>query len=275
MGSVSLVSKDGGNSVLEVRNTGASESSVGCHGSRADAPGAQSWVIHNSMASEPLDNEQIGSNYRVSVPGTSAFEEIGVNGNSRASVLGIIAHSREPQISRLRGTASSARSAEVFMSNLNNTETSVTSTLSYSRQEMGVGVSLQVDKARKLCAGMGIPRVSAWVTGETPTRATPQLQSGNTPMRATPHAQPGPAQPSWMDWPGSTYPAGAIPTYPPYDTFTTLSATYVQNQNCQPDVGTWASAAAGQSQDIMSVSTIAPDTLKGREKKHCKCSLER
>ena len=80
----------------------------------------------------------------------------------------------------------------MFMSNLYNTETSVTSTLSYSRPEMGVGVSLQVD--------------------------------------------------------------------------TVLSETYVQSQNCQPDVGTWASAAAGQSRDIMSVSTIAPVTLKGRDK---------
>ena len=165
----------------------------------------------------------------------------------------------EPQISRLRGTASGARSSEVFMSNLYNTETSVTSTLSYSRPEMGVGVSLQVDTVR-------IPRVSAWVTGDTPTGATPQVQLGETPMRVTPHAQPRPAQPSWMDWPDSTYPAGAIPTYPSYGTFTTLSATYVQSQNCQPDVGTWASAAAGQSRDIMSVSTIAPVTLKGRDK---------
>ena len=93
VGSVSLVSKDGGNSALEVRNTGASESSVGCQGPRADAPGAQSWVICNSMASEPLDNEQIRSNFRASVPGTSAFREIGVNGNYRASVLGTIAPS--------------------------------------------------------------------------------------------------------------------------------------------------------------------------------------
>ena len=238
VGSVSLVSKDGGNSVLEVRNTGASESSVDCQGSRADAPGAQSWVTRNSMASEPLAKEQIRSNSRVSVPGTLAFRDIGVNGNSRASVLGTIAPSREPQISRLRGTASGARSSEVFMSNLYNTETSVTSTLSYSRPEMGVGVSLQVDTARKLFAGMGIPRVSAWVTGDTPTGATPRVQLGDTPMRATPHAQPRPAQPSWMDWPDSTYPAGAIPTYPSYGTFTTLSATYVQSQNCQPDVST-------------------------------------
>ena len=113
---------------------------------------------------------------------------------------------------------------------------------------------------------MGIPRVSAWVTGDTPTGATPQVQLGDTPMRVTPHAQPRPAQPSWMDWPDSTYPAGAIPTYPSYGTFTTLSATYVQSQNCQPDVGTWAFAAAGQSMDTMSVSTIAPVTLKGRHK---------
>ena len=131
---------------------------------------------------------------------------------------------------------------------------------------MGVGVSLQVDTVRKLLAGMGIPRVSAWVTGDTPTGATPQVQLGDTPMRVTPHAQPRPAQPSWMDWPDSTYPGGAIPTDPSYGTFTTLSATYVQSQNCQPDVGTWASAAAGQSRDIMSVSTIAPVTLKGRDK---------
>ena len=266
VGSVSLVSRDGGNSDLEVQDTGAFELGAGCQGSRADAPGAQFWVTRNSLASEPLDNEQIRSNSRVSVPGTSAFREICVNGNSRASVLGTIAPSREPQISRLRGTASGARSSEVFMSNLYKTETSVTSTLSYSRPEMGVGVSLQVDTARKLFAGMGIPRVSAWVTEDTPTGATPQVQLGDTPMRVTPHAQPRPAQPSWMDWPDSTYPAGAIPTYPSYGTFTTLSVTYVQSQNCQPDVGTWASAAAGQSRDVMSVSTIAPVTLKGREK---------
>ena len=207
VGSVSLVSKDGGNSVLEVRNTGASESSIDCQGSRADAPGAQSWVTRNFMASEPLDNEQIRSNSRVSVPGTSAFGEIGVDGNSKASVLGTIAPSLEPQISRVRGIASGARSSEVFMSNFYNTETSVTSTLSYSRPEVGVGVSLQVDAVR-------IPRVSAWVTGDTPTGATPRVQLGDTPMRATPHAQPRPAQPSWMDWPDSTYPTGAIPTYP-------------------------------------------------------------
>ena len=265
VGSVSLVTRDGENSVLEVQDTGASELDVGCQGSRANAPGAQSWVTHNSMASEPLDNEQTRSNSKVSVPGTSAFREIGVNGNSRASVLGTIAPSREPQISRLRGTASGARSSEVFMSNLNNTETSVTSMLSYSRPEMGVGVSLQVDTVRKLLAGTGRPRVSAWVTGDTPTGATPRVQLVDTPMRATPHAQPRPAQPSWMDWPDSTYPTGAIPTYPSYGTFTTLSATYVQSQNCQSDVGTWTSAAAGQSRDIMSVSTIAPVTLKGRD----------
>ena len=97
--------RDHGNSVLEVRNTGASESSVGCQGSGADAPGAQSWGTHNSMASEPLNNEQSRSNTRVSVPGTSAFEEIGVNGNSRAPVLGTTAPNLEPQISHLRGTA--------------------------------------------------------------------------------------------------------------------------------------------------------------------------
>ena len=218
------------------------------------------------MASEPLDNEQIRNNSRVSVPGTSAFREIGVNGNPRASVLGTIAPGLEQQISRLRGTAPGARSSEVFMSNFCNTETSVTNTLSYSRSEMGVGVSLQVDTVRKLLAGMGIPRVSVWVTGDTPKGATPQVHFGDTPMRVTPHAQPRPAQPSWMDWPDSTYPAGAIPTYTSYGTFTTLSTTYVQSQNCQPDVGTWASAAAGQSRDIMSVSTIVRVTLKGRDK---------
>ena len=120
--------RDHGNSVLEVRNTGASESSVGCQGSGADAPGAQSWGTHNSMASEPLNNEQIRSNSRVSVPGTSAFEEIGVNGNSRAPVLSTTAPNLEPQISCLRGTAPSARSSEVFMSNIYNTEASVTTT---------------------------------------------------------------------------------------------------------------------------------------------------
>ena len=114
VGSVSLVTRDGENSVLEVQDTGASELNVGCQGYRANAPGAQSWVTHNSMASEPLDNEQTRSNSKVSVPGTSAFREIGVNGNSRASVLGTIAPSREPQISRLRGTASGARSSEVL-----------------------------------------------------------------------------------------------------------------------------------------------------------------
>ena len=86
VGSVSLVSRDGENSVLEVQDTGASELGAGCQGSRADAPGTQSWVICNSMASEALDNEQIRCNSRVSVPGTLAFREIGVNGNSRAPV---------------------------------------------------------------------------------------------------------------------------------------------------------------------------------------------
>ena len=155
--------RDHGNFVLEVRSAGASESSVGCQGSGAYAPGAQSWGTHNSMASEPLNNEQSRSNSRVTVPGTSAFEEIGVNGNSRAPVLGTTAPNLEPQISRLRGTAPGNRSSEVFMSNIYNTEASVTTTLSNSMPEMGGGGSLQSETVRKSLVGMGMPRVSVEV----------------------------------------------------------------------------------------------------------------
>ena len=224
--------RDHGNSVLEVRNTGASESSVGCQGSGADAPGAQSWGTHNSMASEPLNNEQSRSNTRVSVPGTSAFEEIGVNGNSRAPVLGTTAPNLEPQISPLRGTALSARSSEVFMSNIYNTEASVTTTLSNSMPGMGGGGSLQSETVRKSLVGMGMPRVSAWVTGETPVGVTPQAQPVDTPMGGTLHAQPRSMQPSWMDLPDSTHPASAIATYPSPGAYITGSATYAHNLDC-------------------------------------------
>ena len=114
--------RDDVNSVLEVRNTGASESSEGCQGSWADTPGAQSWGTCNSMASEPLNNDQSRSNSMVSVPGTLAFEEIGVSGYSRSPVLGTTAPNLEPHLSRLRGTAPGARFSEVFMSNIYNTE---------------------------------------------------------------------------------------------------------------------------------------------------------
>ena len=253
--------RDHGNSVLEVRNTGASESSVGCQGSGADAPGAQSWGTHNSMASEPLNNEQSRSNTRVSVPGTSAFEEIGVNGNSRAPVLGTTAPNLEPQISHLRGTAPSARSSEVFMSNIYNTEASVTTTLSNSMPGMGGGGSLQSETVRKSLVGMGMPRVSAWVTGETPVGVTPQAQPVDTPMGGTLHAQPRSMQPSWMDLPDSSHPASAIATYPSPGAYITGSATYAHNLDCQTDAGARASAAAGQSSGVMSMSTIAPVTL--------------
>ena len=215
---------------MEVRNTGASESSVGCQGSGADAPGAQSWGTNNAMAFEPLNNEQSRSNSRVSVPGTSAFEEIGVNGNSRAPVLGRTAPNIE--LSRLRGTAPSARSSEVFMSNIYNTEASVMTTLSNSMPGMGGGGSLQSETIRKSLVGMGMPRVSAWVTGETPTGVTPK-------------AQPGSMQPSWICLPDSTHPASAIATYPSPGAYITGSATYAHNLDCQTDVGPGASAAAG------------------------------
>ena len=94
------------------------------------------------MATEPLDNKQIRSNSRVSVPAISAFRVIDANGNSRASVLGTAAPNLEPQISKLRGTAPGARSSEVFMSIIYNTEASVASTSSKSIPEMGGGVSL-------------------------------------------------------------------------------------------------------------------------------------
>ena len=253
--------RDHGNSVLEVRSTGASESSVGCQGSGADAPGTQSWGTHNSMASEPLNNEQSRSNSRVSVPGTSAFEEIGVNGNSRAPVLGTTAPNLEPQISRLRGTAPGARSSEVLMSNIYNTEASVTTTFSNSLPEMGGGGLLQSETVRKSLVGMGMPRVSAWVTGATPMGVTPQGQPGDTPMGGTLHAQPRSMQPSWMDLPDSTHPASVIPTYPSPGTYIAGAATYARSLDCQTDVGARASAAAGQSSGMTSMSTIAPVTL--------------
>ena len=160
-------------------------------------------------------------------------------------MLGTTAPNLEPQISHLRGTAPSARSSEVFMSNIYNTEASVTTTLSNSMPGMGGGGSLQSETVRKSLVGMGMPRVSAWVTGETPVGVTPQAQPVDTPMGGTLHAQPRSMQPSWMDLPDSTHPASAIATYPSPGAYITGSATYAHNLDCQTDAGARASAAAG------------------------------
>ena len=130
------------------------------------------------------------------------------------------------------------------------TKASVMGTLSNSMLEMGVGVSLQFCQKIACWYGfakvysalvtggthrgttpqsqlgdttMGIAKFSAWVTGDTHRGATPQSQLWDTPMRIAPPAQPRSAQPYWLDWPNSTFPAGAVPTYPSHGTFTAWS----------------------------------------------------
>ena len=147
--------RDDGNSVLEVRNTGASESSVGCQGSGADGPGAQSWGTRNSMASEPLNNVQIRINSKVSVLGTLGFGEVDANDNSRALVLGTTVPNLETRLSRFRGTALGAQSSEVFMSNIYNTDASVTSTVSNSVPEMGGGCFVAIWDSQKIACWYG------------------------------------------------------------------------------------------------------------------------
>ena len=80
-------------------------------------------------------------------------------------------------------------------------------------------------------------------------------------MGGTLHAQPRSMQPSWMDLPDSTHPASAIATYPSPGTYTAGATTYARILDCQTDVDARASAAAGQSSGLMSMSTIAPVTL--------------
>ena len=65
----------------------------------------------------------------------------------------------------------------------------------------------------------------------------------------------------WICQTVHTHPASAIATYPSPGTYTTGSATYARSLDCQTDVGARASAAAGQSSGMMSMSTIAPVTL--------------